>query len=287
MSDKELTLVLPQNQDLVTADVVEYWYDWLCDMAEKEITRRKEAGLEYDNGGHEKFELYKTVLELCGSLDTVVEGARQKAIAVIARDELFRYAPESWDSLSAALADVIPTYSSRGMKHQLLTLAKTVAPFCKKHNIPVYDDPKGLWRMAEGASALKRIIRDPDMSNGDRQRAVRDEVEFIASHGREEVRDRYRKPRGNPGIATMIEFPDNNVGLFIVCDDEMAEAIMQKVGKLVVGWHCRSEGGIDDGKFRQSKSSEKQIVRDRAYEVRLIGLQVFDKETGAAVEEIW
>lgn len=284
----EMALVLPQNPDLVTADVVEYWYGWLVGMAEKEIERRKtEEDITYDNASHEEFEKYRKVLELCGSLETVVEGARQQAIAAIARDELFRYAPENWDTLAEALQDVIPTYSSRGMRHQLHTLASVVAPYCGDHGIPVYDDPKSLWRMAEGASALKSIIRDPDMRSRDKVAAVRREVAFIASHGRDEVRDRYRKPRGNPGIATVVEFVDNQVGLLIVADEEMAEAIRQKVGKLVSGWNSKGTASIKDGKFRQSKAHQGQIVRDHAYAVEMVGLQSFETETGELVEEIW
>lgn len=281
---EELTLVLPQNQALVDQDVITVWHAWMVETAEAEIKRRiEEDGAVFDNEGQRRFERGRLVLEYCGALDTVVDGVRTEELTRIAREQLFRYAAEGWTSLREAMQAVGPSYASKGMRSQLATLAGDVAPWCEEQGVEVFDQPGKMWNLSEGASALRSIIAGPGTVTQKRER-VEEELDYLKTHSRGEIRARYRQYRGEPGVGTVAELPTGEVILMIVAPPDVAEAAKQRVGNLVASWAPTQRARRREGKMKLSKVDQAQIAQPLTYLIVQQRTRIIDAETGEIVE---
>jgi len=276
--------VVPQKPELVTSDVVDSWYAWYEDLACRALDT--EGGELSDT--EREYEVCRRMMALCEAGSVVNDAVRERVLTKLAREQLYRFAPEGWDTLADAIRDALPSVTSRGYAFELATVAETIAPFCERHDLDVYESPARLGYVREASAALSSIITGPELEETKAER-VREELGFIFNEatsrsGTEEtsVRSRYRKYRGTPASATTAESTDGTAVMLLSGTPATIAAIRQRMGRLVGTWH----GGTvrRHTRSRPSKVSG-QVLAWNAWEIET-GLRVVDNKTGEVIEEI-
>ena len=275
-------IVIPRSSTLVTTDVVNSWEAWYRDMAEHAL---KEEGAVFERDEEREYEVCRRVLELCGAGTAVNDAVRQRTLTYIARHRLYHFAPEGWSSLSDVIRDTMEGLSSSGVS-EWTTVLETVIPFAEKHNLEVYEDATKAGYLREAASGLRAIIANPDVPEQRRATQVREELDFIFGEAtsRREVRDHYRRYRGVPGTGSVASLGNGETVLTIVAPSATAEAIKQRIGRLVSGWDP-SQASLVHGDLEASKL-RGQKVRTDILTVEHEILKVFDAKTGELIQEV-
>ena len=283
MAEPETTLIIPQQTELVTKELVQSWYARLEEMADNELERRKEEGALMSPGERE-LEKHKLMLGYCDAISNITEQVRQQILTSIHRKRLNEYSPEGWSSLGDVIRDALPSYNG-GTRHQLATIAEDVAPWCEEHGIDIYKNADSLWKVNESASFLNRIISDPDKSEQQKVSDIKTTLDFIDTHNQGEVKGYVRKYQGVPARAAIVELSTGESAMIIVGGEAEIQAIAMRIGNLATRNHT-AEGKIEFGELRPSKARKRQFVRDKWTQVRLHALQVLDEETGELLQEI-
>lgn len=269
-------LIIPQRAEFVTGDIVDCWHAWYKDLASQSL-----EGADL-SGNERQYEVCRRTLQLCDAGTAVNDAVRERVLAEVARYQLYRFAPEGWETLSDMIRDTLPGVTSRGYAHELATVAEVVAPFCERHGIDVYESPSKLGYVREAASGLRSIITGtaPESVKAD---LVREELEFILrADSRQEVREHFRNYRGTPGTGTTGQL--GAVGMMsIVAPPETIAAIRQRIGRLVEHW---GNGEVRRHATYKSSKLEGQTIRRTAWSMEHQVVQVVDGETGEVIEEV-
>ncbi len=275
-------LTVPRSHALVTADVIDAWETWYRDMVERAL---EEESAVFEREEEKEYEVCRRMLELCGAGTAVNDAVRRRVLTQIARHRLYHFSPEGWSSLSDVIRDTMEGLTSSGVS-EWTTVLETVIPFAEKHKIEVYEDPARAGYLREAASGLAAIIAAPDVPERKRAAQVEEELQFSLEEAasRREVRDRYRKYRDIPGTGTVARLGNGETMLMIVAPSATAEAIKQRVGRLVSGWEP-TQASLKHGTPEASKIKGQQVQTDiLTVEHRM--LKVFDAETGELLREI-
>lgn len=275
----EIMLILPQSPQAVTADVVTAWYNWYRAMAESSL---EGSGLE---GPQLEYETTKRMLELCAAADCVNEAIRQKLISRIAREHLYSHAPEGWNSLRDMIHDVLPSITSAGYASELATIAEIVSPYADRLGVDIYGDPSRLGYLREAASGLREIITSP-LPEEQKARVVRKELTFILKEAetRQDVRARYRHPRGEPASGFRGKLPNGEEVLMLVGSPTTIAAIAHRIDGQMVHWR-QGKLNLEWGNVRPSKSTKGQQIRPCCYHAMMEKIFVLD-DKGNVIEEI-
>jgi len=269
-------LIIPQKAEFITEGIIDCWYVWYQGMAARTLEDTDLSGSEWD------YEVCRRMLQFCDAGTAVNDAVREKVLAEVARHQLYRHAPEGWDSLSDMIQDTLPGVTSRGYAHELATVAEIVAPFCERHGIDVYQEPSRLGYVREAASGLRSIITG---TAPERVKAalVREELEFILCAGsRQEVREHFRNYRGTPGTGTIGQL--GAVGMMqIVAPPETIAAIRQRIGRLVEHW---GNGEVHRHATSNMSKLKGQVIRQTTWSMEHQVVQVIDEETGEVIEEV-
>ena len=269
-------LAVPRSRTFVTGDVIDSWEAWYRDMAEHTI---EDEGAVFERDEEREYEVCRRILELCGAGTAVNDAVRQRTLSHIARYRLYHFAPEGWSSLSDVIRDTMEGLTSSGIS-EWTTVLETVIPFAEKHDLEVYEDPTKAGYLREAASGLAAIIATPGVPERKRAAQVEEELRFIFGEAgsRREVRDRFRKYRGVPGTGSVASLGNGETVLMIIAPSATAEAIKQRIGRLVSGWEP-GQASFVHGDLKVSKL-KGQKVRTDTLTVEYKMLKVFDAKTG-------
>jgi len=269
-------LIIPQKAEFITEDIVDCWYTWYEGMAARTLEDTDLCGNERE------YEVCRRMLEFCDAGTAVNDAVRDRVLNEVARYQLYRYAPEGWETLSDMIREVLPGVTSRGYAHELATVAEIVAPFCERHGIDVYEEPGKLGYIREAASGLRSIITGsaPESVKAD---LVHEKLEFILrANSRQEVREHFRNYRGIPGTGTTGQL--GAVGMMsIVAPPETIAAIRQRIGRLVEHW---DNGEVHRKAIVQLSKIEGQAISRTSWSMEHQVVQVVDAETGEVIGEV-
>jgi len=277
-TEKQLT-VLP-IAELVTVETVDAAWDFYHSAAEESL-----AGAIFESEEEREAEIARTILRMVDTMDLVSDNVRQRAIGVIAKYRLYHATPEGWDSLRATIQDALPEMQSGAMSEHLAIVA--LGDWCEQHGVPFEIPPRKLGYLREAASALRQVIQNPELRNGEKAETIKAELDWVfnkapSAHGEGGVRDRYRSYRGAVAQGAMVE-NDGKMLLVIEATPATAAAIRQRLSRLV-NWDLPDTITVaTGGQPRPSKVSDEQMVLDVRRVVTLTRTIVYDKETGEAL----
>lgn len=279
----EEAITIPRSAELATSADAEVLYERYDTLARRDL--ESEGGI-FTSVQELEMEVCRRILSQCIAVDTLNEAVRQRVFERIAREKLWAYSPEGWSGLADVVHDLSHGLSASGIC-EYATIAEVIAPFAERHSIPIPNKPGRLGHLREAASALKALILNPSEPEVIRAEKLREELDFIfSSVTRDEVRTRYRQPRGDPARGLIAESGNGTVALLIIAPTSaVAEAIRQRLGPLVTPW-VHGDAAISVGTVRPSRSNKEQSLRTDCLSIDWLTTKVLDNKTGEIIEEL-
>ena len=155
---------------------------------------------------------------------TLQRSAQGFIVAYVARNDLWKFHPEAYDSLRDYLRD---SGLDASQVSRLNSLGDKIIPYCDSHDIAI--DPylsEAHWSKLRAAiSALRKATEQDDP---DKVKEILADVRQAVD--RDAIRNKYSKKKEKVAHATTVTLADGRVMLVAICDDD--EAVKRLIGKI-------------------------------------------------------